>query len=138
MEQKENQDNQKVNRLNNYIITKSLGSGLNCKVKLGKDANTGMDVAIKIMKGGEREQSNTKAMKNEYDVLLQLNHPNVIRLLELNTEGVYTKKDGKVKSGTVYAALELASNGEIFEFLANTGRFSEPVCRYYFKQLIDA
>ena len=32
----------------------------------------------------------------------------------------------------------MANNGEIFEFLSNTGRFEEPVTRYYFKQLIGA
>ena len=128
----------KTDKLNNYAITKDLGAGLNSKVKQGTDILTGKEVAIKIMKGGSRSDANFKAMKTEYDVLLHLNHPNIIKLQELNDSGTYTKKDGKVKSGTVYAALELATNGEIFEYLANTGRFSEPVARFYFKQMIDA
>jgi len=34
--------------------------------------------------------------------------------------------------------LELASNGEIFEYLAKTEKFPENIARYYFKQLISA
>jgi len=32
----------------------------------------------------------------------------------------------------MYVALELAEGGEVFEFLANTGKFTEPVARLYF------
>lgn len=35
-------------------------------------------------------------------------------------------------------ALELAENGELFEFVSATGPFSEPVARYYFQKLIKA
>lgn len=34
-------------------------------------------------------------------------------------------------------ALELCQGGELFDFIAQTGRFEEPVARYYFKQLLD-
>ena len=34
-------------------------------------------------------------------------------------------------------ALELAKGGELFDYLLVTGRFEEPVARYFFKQLID-
>ena len=37
-----------------------------------------------------------------------------------------------------YIALELAEAGELFDFVANTGRFSEKVSRHYFKQLCAA
>lgn len=33
--------------------------------------------------------------------------------------------------------LELASGGELFDFVAQTGAFSESVARYYFHQLIE-
>lgn len=38
----------------------------------------------------------------------------------------------------MFAVLQLASGGEVFDFLATTGRFSEQVSRYYFRQLIEA
>jgi len=99
------EEDTKRDKLNNYIITKDLGSGLNSKVKLGQDITTGKNVAIKIMKNDAlKQESNLKAMKTEYEVLLQLKHPNIIRLLELEDSGTYRKKNGKVKTGTVYAA----------------------------------
>lgn len=36
-----------------------------------------------------------------------------------------------------YIALELATGGELFDFISNSGRFEEPVARYYFKQLLE-
>lgn len=32
--------------------------------------------------------------------------------------------------------LEFSEKGDLFEFIAKTGRFEESLCRYYFKQLI--
>jgi len=36
-----------------------------------------------------------------------------------------------------YLVLELAEGGELFEYVALTGRFSEETARYFFKQLIS-
>ena len=33
--------------------------------------------------------------------------------------------------------LELASGGELFDFIANSGRFEEPIARYYFIQFME-
>jgi len=33
--------------------------------------------------------------------------------------------------------MELVPGGELFEYVADTGRFAEPVARAYFKQLIE-
>lgn len=38
----------------------------------------------------------------------------------------------------LYAIIQLAQGGEVFDFLSITGRFLEPVARYYFRQLIEA
>ena len=34
--------------------------------------------------------------------------------------------------------MQLASGGEVFDFLSTTGRFPEPISRYYFRQLVEA
>ena len=36
-----------------------------------------------------------------------------------------------------YIVLEIAERGELFDFVANTGAFSEHVARYFFKQLLN-
>lgn len=33
--------------------------------------------------------------------------------------------------------MELATGGELFDYVATTGRFSEPIARFYFHQLIN-
>ena len=38
----------------------------------------------------------------------------------------------------LYAVLQLAEGGELFDFLSTTGKFSEQVSRFYFRQLIEA
>lgn len=47
----------------------------------------------------------------------------------------HPKKEKKVVN---YIVLELAQGGELFDFVANSGRFNEKVARTYFHQLIDA
>lgn len=65
-----------------------------------------------------------------------LNHINIINLIECKA-GEYIKRNGQVKK-VYYIVLEYAQGGELFEYVANTDRFSESVCRTYFKQLLDA
>ena len=36
-----------------------------------------------------------------------------------------------------YIVLELALGGELFDFIAISGKFDEPLARYYFKQFMD-
>lgn len=36
-----------------------------------------------------------------------------------------------------FVVLSIASHGEVFDFIANSGAFSEPVARYYFKQALE-
>ena len=45
---------------------------------------------------------------------------------------IYQKASGKV-SEKKFLALELAEGGELFDFVAISGRFPEPLARYYFK-----
>ena len=129
---------EKKSSLNNYVLLKTLGAGYNSKVKLGCNKNNGEYTAVKIIKNSNNMDSNLKAILNEAQILQQLDHPNIIKIYELSDQGHKIKKDGTEKKGILYAVLELATNGEIFEYLSNTGRFSEPVTRYYFKQLIGA
>lgn len=38
----------------------------------------------------------------------------------------------------MYMVEELAPGGELFEYVANTGKFSEEISRTYYKQLLNA
>lgn len=121
--------------LRQYQVEHTLGSGLQGKVKLGVDAQTQQRVALKIM---DCAKLNRKAMVNVYrevEAMSRVAHPNVLRLLAVHDELEYTKKDGSSKK-VILIVLELATGGELFDFMMYTGCFSESVARAYFQQLV--
>ena len=123
--------------LDDFILIKLLGSGFNCKVKLGYQESTKKYYAIKIIRTKVHVASNIKAMINEIQLLTKMKHPNIINLLRYAEDGTYLKKNGKTYQ-TKYVALELASNGELFGYISAVGALEETVCRAYFHNLIDA
>lgn len=114
-----------------YELGRTLGSGVSCKVKLGRD-NDGTRYAIKIMKQAEEIQ---ECIDSELEVLRQLKHRNIVRLVEVS-EGyqVHPKKGRKLVK---YIVLELVGGGEFFDFISLGGALTEPQARYYFKQLLE-
>lgn len=74
---------------------------------------------------------------NEIQVMQQLQHDNIINLIDFNDTCDFIKPNG-VSTPVFYLALQLASGGELFDFIAQTGRFTEPVARFYFRQLCEA
>ncbi len=78
-----------------------------------------------------------KQVKSEVTIMKELSHKNIINLIDYSDEAKYTLPDGRTMD-VYYLALELAENGEIFDFVAETGRFSESISRYYFHQLVDS
>ena len=47
----------------------------------------------------------------------------------------YQKKDGTSKN-VAYIVQDLITGGELFDYVANSGPFSDKVCRYYFRQML--
>ena len=41
--------------------------------------------------------------------------------------------DNGTKKNVTYIVLELAGGGELFDFIAQSGKFTESIARYYFK-----
>lgn len=76
------------------------------------------------------------AFENEANLLRKMNHPNLINIIDSYIDIDYEDEQGKTSQLTALA-LELASNGELYEFLAKTGRFDEKIARLYFRQLIN-
>eukprot|EP00344_Euplotes_crassus_P004575 CAMPEP_0197009382 /NCGR_PEP_ID=MMETSP1380-20130617/49875_1 /TAXON_ID=5936 /ORGANISM="Euplotes crassus, Strain CT5" /LENGTH=379 /DNA_ID=CAMNT_0042430601 /DNA_START=108 /DNA_END=1247 /DNA_ORIENTATION=+ len=86
-------------------------------------------------KNPEHEEAMDQLVQNEVDVMKTISHPNVVNLLNYSMSENLIKPNGDSKE-VYYLALELATGGELFDFLAETGPFSEELTRYYFKQLI--
>ena len=117
--------------LNQYILGRTLGSGVSCKVKLAKD-QAGTRYAIKIIHSDESFQ---ELIDTEVSALAQLQHRNIVRLVEVSQGEQHNPKKGRKQ--VKFIVLELVGGGELFDFVALGGRLSEATARYYFKQLLD-
>lgn len=123
--------------IDNYKLLHTLGSGSFSKVKLA-EGPYGEELALKIMKRENTEHGKDlqSLFDNEVNFMKKLDHPNIIRLLDCSDKATAKKKDGR-SMNINYMALEYAENGEIFDYVAETGAFKEPMARFYFHQLID-
>lgn len=71
-----------------------------------------------------------------------LEHPNIIKLVEHNTdEGEFVVKTSGKQIQIYFIVLELVEQGDLFSFIKvknKAGSFSETFARHYFIQLIEA
>ena len=94
--------------------------------------------ALKIMKNpGGMDSSMMDLVMNEVEIMKELSHPNIVNLLDYSNNAEYKRPNGS-KLKVFYLALELVSGGELFDFIAETGRFSEETARYFFHQMVSA
>merc|ERR1719461_1056395 len=120
-------------KLDKYLVGETIGKGATSKVKLGKDERTGKTVAIKILTA-DGKSFDMKELKKEIDVLKALDHENVVRLHDCFYKVQYPGL-GKNTTTTVMV-LELATEGELFDFFMHTGKFNPPLARWFFKQML--
>lgn len=106
---------------------------------MAENVTTGEKCALKIMKKEKSSKSSKikNLFMNETNALKECSHENILRLVDFSEHAIARRSDSKTMS-VAYIALEYAENGEIFDFISESGRFTEPVSRFYFKQLIDA
>jgi serine/threonine protein kinase len=116
-------------------VGRTLGSGVSGKVKEGI-LSDGTIVAVKIFQKANKNAGRLKEyFKNEIKKAESLDHPSLVKILAYNSDAIYYHKSGKVTK-IFYIAQELVTGGELFDFVAFTGAFSEQICRFYFKQLL--
>eukprot|EP00638_Chattonella_subsalsa_P005902 CAMPEP_0117741722 /NCGR_PEP_ID=MMETSP0947-20121206/5096_1 /TAXON_ID=44440 /ORGANISM="Chattonella subsalsa, Strain CCMP2191" /LENGTH=221 /DNA_ID=CAMNT_0005558061 /DNA_START=33 /DNA_END=695 /DNA_ORIENTATION=+ len=109
---------EKYQKINRYIIGRTLGVGSYGEVKLGKDTENGI-------------------IRREITAMRSLNHENIIRLLDIDLNAAYTIPSGQTEE-IVLLVLELAENHHMSDYLIYTGAFSEIQARTYFYTLICA
>jgi len=126
-----------VRKIGVWEIHETLGEGGFSKVKLGIHESTRERVALKLLKKNKLNMSSStrKQVEREVQAMGKIQHRNVIQLKEVVWDAEYTKSNGK-KQDIILVVLELATGGELFEFLAFTGCFEEAITRTYFHQLI--
>lgn len=68
-----------------------------------------------------------KMLRREIQTMEQLHHPNLIQIFEVIE--TLTKH---------YIVMELAPGGELFNVIAEHGRFNENDAKFYFSQILSA
>lgn len=96
------------------------------RVKYAINIETHEKVAIKILDKEKIQARNMGAqIKKEITIMKMVNHHHVVSV-----------KDVFATTTKIFIVLEFVGGGELFDKIANEGKLSEEVARYYFRQLI--
>jgi serine/threonine-protein kinase Chk2 len=109
-----------------YVILDQLGRGHFATVFLCIDKATGSRWAVKKFEK-TKEKSRIDGLQQEIAVLMSISHPSLLCL-----KGAFDEDDG------VYLILELASEGELFNWIVMKQKLSETETRKIFVQLFQA
>ena len=125
-------------QLGPYKLLRTLGTGANSKVKLAEHKDNGQRFAVKILKKGDPRLDSEflRLVQTEVETMTHLNHPNIVNMRDYAPEVMVEKSDGR-KYPVMCVVLELATGGELFDYVATGGAFNERICRFYFRQLLD-
>jgi len=85
-------DSYSQKRIGKYAIYRTLGKGGTCKVKLGRNTETGEPVAVKIM-NDDLDAEDLQLVLTEVDAIRSVAHDNVIKIVECG-EDDYQKPNG--------------------------------------------
>ncbi len=137
-------------RLGDYMLGPILGRGKFAKVRVAtKAGDPATQYAVKYMKvGAPYTKAFLMETLKEEALLGDFHHRNVLQLYETNYDGIYEKTpQTQSNDGTqemtkeipvVYAVLQRARTGDLFDFVVGFGGLSETMARVYFAQLLDA
>jgi tRNA A-37 threonylcarbamoyl transferase component Bud32 len=111
-----------------YKFGKQIGKGAFGKVHQAIHRLTGLKVAVKtIEKSYFKDERSRRKVFQEVFTMKRVNHPNVVRLLEVFESSKH-----------LMIVLEYAGGGDLLQFVKSRGKLSEPEAKLIFKQVIDA
>ncbi|KAJ5193018.1 hypothetical protein N7449_009160 [Penicillium cf. viridicatum] len=112
-----------------YRILNQLGKGHFATVYLCAERSTGDKYAVKVFErrlSDSQKSQNDNALQQEIALLMGVHHPNLLCLKE-----PFDESDG------AYLVLELAPEGELFNWIVNNEKMTEDETRGVFRQLFD-
>lgn len=123
--------------LDNLIVLSTIGEGGYSKVKLVQDEFS-RKYAAKIFKevSSENLERHEDSLLNEINSLKKINHPNVLTFIKYQEQGRYIRKNHS--KNVNYMLMEVCEKGSLFDFIFKNGPMDERLCRFYFRQLVDA
>nr|XP_043621496.1 serine/threonine-protein kinase ATG1c-like isoform X2 [Erigeron canadensis] len=116
----------RVRSVGDYLVGKQLGSGSFSVVWHAKHKIHGTQVAIKeILLGKMNNKKLEESLMSEIDILKNINHPNIIRLLDMIKE-----------PGKIYLVLEYCRGGDLSVFIQKRhGRIPKSTSVHFMQQL---
>jgi serine/threonine protein kinase len=123
--------------IGDYLIGRTLGSGMSAKVKLGTHKQTEHNVALKLIDKSKLTNRAKEMLEREITAMKAVYHPNTLQLIDVELDATYPKKNGATRQ-VALLVIEMAHGGELFDYLMHTGPFSEDVSRAYFSSLLSA
>ena len=116
-------------RIGQYELGKTIGRGAFAEVKQATHMITKVQIALKIVSRNRISRSDTlsEMLKREIQVLGMLRHPHILRLYEV----IETPSD-------LFLVMQLASGGELFNYIRSNGKLQEEEARRLFQQLVSA
>lgn len=123
--------------LDSYTATRTLGSGQSATVFLLED-DSGHKYAGKVLVNSDAclRERNMALLHREAHILSSLNSNKVVKLHAAKDNGVLNK--GGVKQHCSYLVLEYCEGGELYDYVHDSGRFSEELTRWYFGEVVKA
>lgn len=111
-----------------YSVQEQLGKGHFASVYLCIEKSSGMRFAVKKFekRGGPSERSRVEGLQQEIAVLMSVSHPSLLCLKD-----TFDEADG------VYLVLELAPEGELFNWIVMKQKLNEEETRKVFVQLFQ-
>ncbi len=83
--------------------------------------------AIKVIEKAKASEAEIEEIIREVDILIQLDHPNIIKIFEY-----FVTKDN------IYIVTDVCSGGELFDRIIENGFFNENVAAYIMQQILKA
>jgi len=121
--------------IGNFQVIKFLGSGNYSRVKLVEDLDTKQRFAAKIIKHSH-PHFNMKQFSNEVEALMKLDNLHICKIIRSYENLQYRKKNGNTYTAAVII-LEFLSGGQLFDYVAQSGRFTEAIARTFFHLLLE-
>ncbi|EWC43664.1 hypothetical protein DRE_01551 [Drechslerella stenobrocha 248] len=114
--------------LERWSLIEKMGDGAFSNVYRAKDLSGELgEVAIKVVRKYELSSSQRANILKEVQIMRQLNHPNIVKLISFSESKSY-----------YYIILELCQGGELFHQIVRLTYFSEDLSRHVITQVADA
>ena len=110
-----------------YKIEATIGRGTFATVKRAKNRASGERFAVKVLAKRRMSDEDKANMLVEIDILKSMDHPNIVRLIEVFEDERHW-----------CLVMELMKGGELFDKILECEQFSELEARESIKALIDA